>query len=339
MNNDNFVKSTETLKETVPLMIKHKVPTTPANYALWYTYVTQQSPRLNQAIDGEIAEQGQCSPTACDKLYQQHIASKTVKDMAQLKQSLTAMMQELSHSMTDTLSETESFQHNLNKGFNQLELAEKEGLSLEETMGLVRNLVKESRNIQLSAGAFRTQLNSAQQEIAALRAALHESQKEANEDALTGILNRRAFDRDMESFQLKKQPYSLIMLDIDRFKRFNDDFGHQMGDQVIKAVARRLKESCREQMQAYRFGGEEFALVLPNRSLASARQHAETLRRNIEKIAVMDRKKGERVNSITASFGLAEQQPQEPVIDVIRRADEFLNQAKKLGRNRVLPVN
>ncbi|MEZ8096904.1 GGDEF domain-containing protein [Photobacterium swingsii] len=339
MNKDSFAKSTETLKQTVPLMIKHKVPTTPANYALWYTYVSQESPLLNQAMDGEIAAQGQCTPTTCEQLYHQHIATKAVQDISQLKQSLTLMMQEVSHSMTDTLTETESFQLNLDKGFTKLESAEREGLSLEETMGLVRGLIKESRNIQLSTGAFKSQLNTAQQEIATLREALQESQKEANEDALTGIFNRRAFDRDIDSVQQKNIPFSLIMLDIDKFKIFNDSYGHQLGDQVLKAVSRRLKESCREQMQAYRFGGEEFAIILVNKNHSTARQHAETLRRSIERISVLDRRNGERINTITASFGIAEKSRAETAEEVICRADKFLNDAKKLGRNRVLPLS
>lgn len=129
------------------------------------------------------------------------------------------------------------------------------------------------------------------------------------------------------------------MLDIDKFKIFNDSYGHQLGDQVLKAVSRRLKESCREQMQAYRFGGEEFAIILVNKNHSTARQHAETLRRSIERISVLDRRNGERINTITASFGIAEKSRAETAEEVICRADTFLNDAKKLGRNRVLPLS
>lgn len=339
MSTDSFVESTKTLRKTVPLMIKHKVPTTPTNYALWYTYAKQQLPMLNQAVDQGIAELGLCTPTLCDTLYQEHLASQTDKDMAQLKQSLTAMVQEISHSMTDTLSNTEVFQGVLTKSFSKLETAEQDGLSLEETMTLVRELVRESRQIQMSTGSFKGQLRSTHQEIAALRQALTESQKEANEDALTGLLNRRAFDRDFQSYIQNNTPLSLILLDIDKFKNFNDNFGHLLGDQVLKIVARRLKESCRDYTQAYRFGGEEFAMILPHKMKSSARQQAETLRRALEKISVLDKRSGQRINSVTASFGVAERQGNEPGENMINRTDEFMNQAKKLGRNRVLPLS
>lgn len=339
MSKDSFVESTETLKKTVPLMIKHKVPTTPTNYALWYTYASQQQPQLNQAIDQGIEALGHCTPTLCDSLYQEHLASQTDKDMIQLKQSLTAMMQELSHTMSDTLSNAETFQGVLSSTFTKLETAEREGLSLEDTMTLVRDLIRESRQIQQTTGTFKGQLSNAQQEITALREALNKSQKEANEDVLTQLHNRRAFKRDIQSYEQSNIPFSLIMLDIDKFKDFNDNYGHLLGDQVLKVVARRLIECCRDYAQAYRFGGEEFVVILPHKALPSARQQAETIRRAIEKISVLDKKSGQRINSITASFGIATRQENENCNQVIERADNFLNQAKLLGRNRVLPVN
>jgi len=339
MSKDSFVESTETLKKTVPLMIKHKVPTTPTNYALWYTYASQQQPRLNQAVDQGIEALGHCTPTLCDNLYQELLASETDKDMKQLKQSLTAMMQELSHTMSDTLSNAETFQGALSHTFSKLESAEREGLSLEDTMTLVRELIRESRQIQLSTGTFKGQLSNAQQEITALREALSESQKEANEDALTRLNNRRAFERDIQSYTDNNIPFSLIMMDIDKFKDFNDTFGHLLGDQVLKIVARRLLECSRDYAQSYRFGGEEFIIILPHKTLSSTRQQAETIRRAIEKISVLDKKSGQRINSVTASFGIATKQEDETSADVIARADSHLNQAKQLGRNRVLPVN
>ncbi|WP_299014663.1 GGDEF domain-containing protein [uncultured Photobacterium sp.] len=339
MSKDNFVESTETLKKTVPLMIKHKVPTTPTNYALWYTYATQQCPELNLAIDQQIESMSHCTPTLCDNLYQEHLANQTDKGMAQLKQSLTAMMQELSHSMSDTLSETETFQGALDKTFAKLESAEKEGLSITDTMVLVRELIRESSQIRLSTGSLKNQLTNAQQEITALREALNESQKAANEDAVTQLLNRRAFERDIQGYERNNIPYSLIILDIDKFKEFNDNYGHLLGDQVLKIVANCLSTFCQENAQVYRFGGEEFIIIQPNKSLSFARQQAETLRRTIEKISVLDKKTGQRINSATASFGIAEHQAKETYDQVIERADSYLNKAKQLGRNRVLPLN
>lgn len=338
MRNDSFVKSTETLKKAVPLMIKHKVPTTPTNYALWYTYTSQQNPALNAALDQSLAEQGHCTPTLCDELYQAYLASETDRDVQQIKLSLTAMMQELSHSMADTLSSTTDFEDVLEHTFDKLEQAENDGLSLEETTNLVKGLLKESRHLRQSAGNFKGQLDSAQKEIASLRAALNKSQQEANEDALTGLYNRRAFDRDIESISQKQVPFSLILLDIDHFKSFNDNYGHQLGDQVLKLVASQLKVSCQDGATAYRYGGEEFVVLLADQSLSAARQQAEIVRKAIERISLQDKKSRERMKPITASMGLACSEKNESPVQVITRADRYLNQAKQLGRNRVLPI-
>ena len=85
---DEFVKSTANLKQAVPLMIKYQIPTTPTNYALWYTYVAQTNPQLNQAIDNSISETGVCSAVTSEQLYLKHLASKTVRDSEQVKHSL-----------------------------------------------------------------------------------------------------------------------------------------------------------------------------------------------------------------------------------------------------------
>lgn len=130
----------------------------------------------------------------------------------------------------------------------------------------------------------------------------------------------------------------LILADIDHFKSFNDTYGHLFGDTVIKGIARRLHLSCRDGIQAYRFGGEEFALIVPNKTLRIARQFGESLRRAVEKLSIKDRRTSEQVGNITISMGVAEFQPGESAESLIERADKLLYEAKELGRNRVMPI-
>ena len=115
-------------------------------------------------------------------------------------------------------------------------------------------------------------------------------------------------------------------------------YGHLFGDTVIKGIARRLQLSCRDGIHAYRFGGEEFALIVPNKSLRIARQYGETLRRSIEKLSIKDRRTSEQVANITISLGVAELEPGESAESLIERADKLLYEAKQLGRNRVMPI-
>ncbi|PJG58237.1 GGDEF domain-containing protein [Aeromonas cavernicola] len=319
-------------------MIKYQIPTTPDNYHFWYSYVSASMPELNEAIDQAIKQQGTCSLVTCERLYQQYLAAEDEQQMEAVKLNLSAMANELGHSMQDAISETGQFQQMLDKSVGRLSQIDDEGLSFDETMGILRELVRESRDLRLSTAHFHEQLNHAQQEIKELREALNETRKLATEDALTHLLNRRAFDLELTGLMHSKQPFSLILTDIDHFKRFNDEYGHLLGDQVLRAFGKRLRDASKEGVSAYRLGGEEFALLVPYRNLALARQMAESLRRAIERMSILDRKSGRRIDHITASFGVGEYNGQESSDNLVGRVDMLLYKAKELGRNRVMPL-
>ncbi|WP_421305373.1 GGDEF domain-containing protein [Aeromonas veronii] len=338
MSKDTFAQSAAYLKQAVPLMIKYQIPTTPDNYHLWYNYVSASMPELNQAIDQAVKMQGTCSLTTCERLYHQYLAAQDEKQMEAMKLSLAAMANELGHSMQDAISDTGMFQEMLDKSFDKLSRIDDEGFSLEDTMGILRELVRESRDVRMSTMHFRNQLSNAEKEIKELRAALNETRKLANEDALTNLLNRRAFDLEVEGLIRSQHPFSLILADIDRFKNFNDEYGHLLGDQVLRAFSKRLRDACKEGVTAYRLGGEEFAMLVPHRSLALARQMAESMRRAIERMSILDRKSGRRIDHITASFGVGEFNGQESADCLVERTDKLLYKAKELGRNRVMPL-
>lgn len=328
------------LKKAVPLMLKHKIPTTPINYALWYTYVGEQNPALNQQLDTVIAYYNTCPPVSSELLYRQYVADPLELDVREMRQSIEAMVTELSQSLKDTNLDANEFQSRIDSNFAKLNRIEEESFCVEQVLELVRNLVKESDNIRSSTAFFTGQLQKAQTEIDALKLKLEQTEKDVLYDALTGCLNRRAFDTDF-SGMLAQAPEGtcVILADIDHFKTFNDNYGHQLGDQVLRAVAKRLQESCRDGIKLYRFGGEEFAILVPKSQLRIARQLAEAMRRGLEKLSLKDRRKDERIDNITASFGVAQWQDKQTGIQLIEKADKLLYEAKRLGRNRVMPIS
>lgn len=336
---DEFAQSTANLKQAVPLMIKYQVPTTPSNYALWYTYVAQTNPQLNQAIDNSISQTGLCSAVTSELLYQKHLALDTERDSEQVKHSLEAIATELHSSMKDTRLDTEQFHQALEKGFSQLAKIDSDGLSLDEMVGLVRELVQNSQKIGVSTRFFRDQLGDAEKEIGDLKKRIEVMRKEAYEDVMTCILNRRAFDQEINTLIGMNKPFSLIIVDIDLFKTINDNFGHLFGDQVIKAIAKRISDSCNNGEKIYRIGGEEFAILLPMRKLLIARQFAESQRRAIERLNIMNKNTNQRLNNVTASFGVAEFTTGDDYQSLMHRADAQLYKAKQLGRNRVMPMS
>jgi len=160
-------------------------------------------------------------------------------------------------------------------------------------------------------------------------------------DQLTSIPNRRNFDIRIEEqwgyARRKNHPISVLMLDIDHFKRYNDTYGHQQGDETLKVVAASISKALfRSTDTAYRWGGEEFAILLVETSLESAAIVAERVRKNVETTLVPNLSGGDSL-SVTVSVGVASAQPGADVdiAHMIKQADMALYAAKESGRNRV----
>lgn len=334
---DDLEKSFQTLKQTVPLMLKHKVAAVPTNYALWYTYSSNNSPELNEAVDDAISKFHGVSEVRAQELYREHVADKQEVGPWQLRQSIEAMLIELTQTMKDTKNDTAHFKTSVDSSIDDLNKVEQEGWSMDEVMSLVRNMVKETQDVRRTTMAFNASLSKAENEIEKLKEELKKSQQEALYDSLTGLNNRRFFDVELTALA-KHKGTCLVLVDIDHFKKFNDTYGHLMGDQVLKAVGKKLQDCCRDGAQAFRFGGEEFAVLVPSSNVKRARHVADVMRRTIEKIRVKDKRTGTSIDGITASFGVAELQPGTHVSQFIEQADKQLYQAKNLGRNRVMPM-
>ena len=156
-------------------------------------------------------------------------------------------------------------------------------------------------------------------------------------DPVTGLANRRQLETVLDSRLMEanrtNQTISCIMLDVDHFKRFNDQFGHDAGDTVLRAVGDLLKQSARD-TDAFRYGGEEFLLLMPNVSIEHAAQRAEEVRLKISGLQI--EYAGHELGAITASFGVASAPDHCPFGKLVRTADALLLRAKEAGRNRVV---
>lgn len=158
-------------------------------------------------------------------------------------------------------------------------------------------------------------------------------------DPNTGLYNRRYLEetssRELRRLQRSGQPMAVIMLDVDHFKQFNDTFGHEAGDLVLKQVAAALLDHARDSDVVSRYGGEEFALMLPGTSLADAAERAEALRKAIKQLHLAHR--GRTLGTITASFGVsAFPELGASWVEIVNAADRSLYQAKADGRDRVV---
>jgi diguanylate cyclase len=183
--------------------------------------------------------------------------------------------------------------------------------------------------------ALQNRLAQAEKQIAAQAADLRSFETEARTDSLTGLANRRAFDDEMQrrfaEWQRRRTPFTLMILDIDHFKKFNDSHGHPAGDEVLRSVGKVLVKTARQMDLPCRYGGEEFATILPSTDTQDARVAAERFRKAIEAAVV---KFEGKTFSVTASVGVARVSDDDyDSARLVRRADEALYKSKESGRN------
>ncbi len=171
------------------------------------------------------------------------------------------------------------------------------------------------------------------------RERLEEFQLQAKVDALSGLFNRRWLDemlpRQMHRSRVSEKPLSLVLIDIDHFKRYNDEHGHTAGDYAIRTVATTISNNIRPGDMAARYGGEEFLLILPRCPLQAAEEAAERVRQAVEITSVKDADE-DLLPPVSISLGVAEMKDEYSVEDFVQAADAALYRAKKAGRNRVL---
>ncbi len=205
---------------------------------------------------------------------------------------------------------------------------------------IVETLVHTAKEMELSNTKLEERFSASRREILDLHANLDAVRSESLTDPLTQLANRKFFDTTLEAAiagaRAKREPLSLLLTDIDHFKKFNDSFGHLTGDQVLRLVAMSVKQNVKGQDTAARYGGEEFAVILPNTALRSAITLADHIRRAVMTKELMKRSTGEHLGRVTISVGVATLHKTDTAQSLIERTDGCLYAAKRQGRNRVI---
>jgi diguanylate cyclase len=213
-------------------------------------------------------------------------------------------------------------------------------LSVDEMHEMTKRLLGETRRMQDINHSLEQKLEASREDIANLQRDIDEVRRESMLDPLTKIYNRKYFDDGLQSAMADAretgEPLCLLLVDIDHFKRFNDTYGHQTGDQVLRLVAMTLKSNIKGKDVVARYGGEEFAAILPSTDLEGAVILADNIRKAIQAKELLKRSTNEKLGRITASFGVAIFQADDLPSSFIERADRCLYAAKHAGRNRVI---
>ena len=321
-------------------MAEHDLPPTPINYSVWYAYYSNSVPGLKQMLDVLISNKRVITEELCSELYEHYFSH--MDDGLVIQDAGMRLQHEVSRLMKwlDGASDNaDDFGASLKS--NMGELGEPEGLR--NLRKIMESLLTESRKAHQSNEMLKAKLEESSSEINNLRENLASVQKEALTDALTGIANRKQFDMMLrnQAMHAMEEGHNLCLalVDIDFFKKFNDTYGHQVGDKVLKLVAEMLSSNIKGRDLAARYGGEEFAILLPKTELEDGVALCEQIRISVESKVLRSKHSGEDYGKITISIGVGEFEPGESLDQLINRADECLYRAKDSGRNRVVAGN
>jgi diguanylate cyclase len=320
------------LKQAVPLMVRHNIPPNPVHYALWYTYSKGLDPELNRHLDRVVRDFDGCPPESATRLFREYIIRDELEDARAEQHQVISLVDGMERDISRSVQGSQNFQNRLGQCLEMLDEPVSDRLP-----GILNELQQSTRVMQSQQEHFLGQLQSAQNEIKTLRDKLERAQRAATVDGLTELLNRTAFTRLLQQALGKaSRAVALVMLDIDHFKQFNDQYGHPLGDRVLQHVGQVLRGALPPDAFAGRYGGEEFCVVLEGcADLATARAFAEHLRLKVQSLRIKARGTDTVLDTITASFGVAYAQPDDNLESLVTRADDGLYEAKRNGRNQV----
>ena len=309
----------------------------PRNYEIWYIYATGYNAPLNKIINETLARHGKLSEADLEQIYETYISHlKTTDRIDKVGARVIGEIDDVMQLLTDALGVSATYDANLNGASEKLSTAKNRA----QIKAVVDTLVKSTREMRETNKALEERLTLSKNEISNLQQSLEAIRAESLTDPLTGLGNRKYFDRmiDMavQNALANGEPLSLLMLDIDHFKSFNDSYGHLTGDQVLRLVGMSLKQTIKGQDITARYGGEEFAVVLPNTALRQALTVADHIRRAVMAKELKKKSTGEILGRVTISVGVSMLKPGDDTDALIERADGCLYTAKRNGRNRVI---
>lgn len=313
------------------------IPPTPENFSVWYQHQAASNPALQKAI-AAIDKAGKgFSPAQSAELYRQHCAGNDHYRQIQLvSERVSGLVEDVTTKLGVATSQTRDYSERLSTLGNGIGSI----IDPSELVALVRELEQQTDLMRQRASKLETELERSGREINELKGDLANARRAATTDPLTGLGNRKLFDDvfadEATNARETGEPLSLLVTDIDHFKKFNDTHGHQIGDVVLRLVAERLKSAVKGRDTVARYGGEEFAVILPRTEGEAAARLADQLRAEIAKSRLVVKNRSQDLGRVTLSIGVATLQPGETTDSCFRRADEALYRAKNEGRNRVV---
>jgi diguanylate cyclase len=337
-------KAYDWARKAIEAMESNRVWPTALNFELWMHYVAAKDGEVATEINSVLTSGQHFTEQVAEKIAEKHLPhAKLSGEILDAGKSLTEELESVSRALESARESSEAYGQQLASASASLEHDE----NAEAVRAMVETLSAATAKVRDENKTLESQLADTNDELGRLKEHLEQVRREAMTDALTNLANRKAFDEMFEAACAEAaatgEPLALAIVDIDHFKNFNDTWGHQTGDQVIRFVASVIGRAAGQGRRfAARYGGEEFAVIFPGETSGAALSVLEAAREEISSRILKRRSTNEDLGAITISTGLADHQGgEDQPASLLDRADRALYASKNGGRNRtsIAPAN
>ena len=321
-------------RKAIDAMEAHRVWPTALNFELWMHYVAAKDSEVAAKIESVIRAGGVFTDQVGEQIAAEHLPTARLSgEILDAGKSLSQELDSVSRAIESARETSEAYGQQLATASETLVEQDADAVR-----AMVETLTVATRKVREENMALESQLADTTDELGRLREHLAQVRRDAMTDSLTDLANRKAFDEALTAACLdageKREPLTLAIVDIDHFKIFNDTWGHQTGDQVIRYVASVIGRVAEAPRFAARYGGEEFAVIFPGETPEEAVTAMEAARAEIASRILKRRSTNEDLGAITISTGVAAHKVGEVATTLLEDADRALYASKHAGRNR-----
>ena len=329
-------KAYSVARAAIDAMEQAKVWPTPLNIELWLHFTADPTCALALEIDRLLATGEPFTDAMAERLAETYLPKAKLHD--QIRDTGDLLNKELA-SVSRVIAQAQKTNADYGQHLEGVSRDLTEDLNEDAVKHLVTSLTQATNRVQNENEHLEKRLADSNAEVGRLREHLLQVRRDATTDGLTNLANRKAFDEELEracaEADQQGRTLQLAVLDIDHFKTFNDTWGHQTGDQVIRYVASVIGRMGAAPRFAARYGGEEFAMIFSGEPLVGVEHTLHEIRHEVASRRLKRRSTNEDLGAVTISAGFAQRRPGEASSSLVERADAALYASKHDGRNRV----
>jgi diguanylate cyclase len=326
----------EIASDVVSEMQSLNLPISAKSYHVWFGHRVGWYPDMVLEIERALAHNKEIDEDFCEALYTKYIATDGhATALLEAQDSARLLIESVLDNVEGSCGATSDYNGELNHFVERLGKAANVG----DVRDIVKELIVQTSNMANTSGDLELNLKQAKNDIGKLKAEMIQLERENLTDPMTGMNNRKALDRHFdicfEKFRTTGERFCVLMLDVDHFKSFNDNYGHDVGDAVLRNVSTTLSDSGHPSAIPHRYGGEEFCLLVGACTIEDAIALGDDIRLRIAGRQLKIARTDEKITPITISVGVASVLENDTPQSILQRADKALYLAKHAGRNNV----